>query len=266
MKNKILGFALAESPRRTGYIATNFGQNSRLLRSAGFTLAEVLITIGVIGVVAAMTIPTLIANINAQRFRSQFKKSISTLNQAGRMAQAQYGFDFGDIKAQYGDGMGSCETQNPEQIKTICSLFNGTLTGKTYLDSNYYDAELKAMNYGYYTEGYQYQLSDGSIVFFSAGPANCSISVGESIKELIDSTGDRRDCFGWIDVNGTSKPNKEVSCSDGTDTMLANDENYKDCVVKNDANHLTDIYPIVYHDTTVEPASNAARYVLSTAK
>ena len=28
----------------------------------GFTLAEVLITLGIIGVVAAMTIPTLIAN------------------------------------------------------------------------------------------------------------------------------------------------------------------------------------------------------------
>ena len=30
----------------------------------GFTLAEVLITLAVIGVVAAMTIPTLISNIN----------------------------------------------------------------------------------------------------------------------------------------------------------------------------------------------------------
>lgn len=30
--------------------------------SKGFTLAEVLITLGIIGVVAAMTIPTLIAN------------------------------------------------------------------------------------------------------------------------------------------------------------------------------------------------------------
>ena len=32
---------------------------------SAFTLAEVLITLGVIGVVAAMTIPTLITNITA---------------------------------------------------------------------------------------------------------------------------------------------------------------------------------------------------------
>lgn len=31
-------------------------------KTKGFTLAEVLITLGIIGVVAAMTIPTLIAN------------------------------------------------------------------------------------------------------------------------------------------------------------------------------------------------------------
>ena len=60
----------------------------------GFTLAEVLITLGIIGVVAAMTIPTLISNTNGAKFRSQFKKTLSTLNQAGLMAQAQYDFDY----------------------------------------------------------------------------------------------------------------------------------------------------------------------------
>ena len=56
----------------------------------GFTLAEVLITLGIIGVVAAITIPTLIANTNSQKIRTQFKKTISTLNQMVRMNQAQY--------------------------------------------------------------------------------------------------------------------------------------------------------------------------------
>lgn len=36
----------------------------------GFTLAEVLITLGIIGVVAAMTIPTLIANTRAAQLKS----------------------------------------------------------------------------------------------------------------------------------------------------------------------------------------------------
>ena len=45
-------------------------------KNNGFTLAEVLITLGIIGVVAALTIPTLISNTNSRRFASQFKKSL----------------------------------------------------------------------------------------------------------------------------------------------------------------------------------------------
>ena len=47
-----------------------------------FTLAEVLITLGIIGVVAAMTIPGLITKIRDQHFRVAYKKTYSSLNQA----------------------------------------------------------------------------------------------------------------------------------------------------------------------------------------
>ena len=53
----------------------------------GFTLAEVLITLGVIGTVAAMTIPVIFSNVSGAQYRSKFKKAVSTLNQAGMMAQ-----------------------------------------------------------------------------------------------------------------------------------------------------------------------------------
>ena len=43
----------------------------------GFTLAEVLITLGIIGVVAAMTIPTLISNTNG--FPTQTEHSLKQL-------------------------------------------------------------------------------------------------------------------------------------------------------------------------------------------
>lgn len=54
----------------------------------GFTLAEVLITLGIIGVVAALTMPTLIANYQKTAIKSQFKKSYSVLQQALLKAQA----------------------------------------------------------------------------------------------------------------------------------------------------------------------------------
>lgn len=48
----------------------------------GFTLAEVLITLVIIGVIAAMTIPTLINKTQDQEFKSQFSKAFSTVSQA----------------------------------------------------------------------------------------------------------------------------------------------------------------------------------------
>ena len=41
----------------------------------GFTLAEVLITLGIIGVVAAMTIPTLIHNYKAKEMRTRLLRA-----------------------------------------------------------------------------------------------------------------------------------------------------------------------------------------------
>lgn len=52
-----------------------------------FTLAEVLITLGIIGVVAAMTIPGLLTNIQNAHHRVAYKKAFSNLNQALRFAE-----------------------------------------------------------------------------------------------------------------------------------------------------------------------------------
>lgn len=47
----------------------------------GFTLSEVLITLGVIGIVAAITLPTLIHKIQSIVLENQFKTSLATANQ-----------------------------------------------------------------------------------------------------------------------------------------------------------------------------------------
>src|SRR5574344_2669193 len=43
-----------------------------------FTLAEVLIVLGIIGIVAALTIPTLMANVQKQQYLTALKKFYST--------------------------------------------------------------------------------------------------------------------------------------------------------------------------------------------
>ena len=47
----------------------------------GFTLAEVLITLGIIGIVAAMTIPALMANISDRKNSAMLKEDYSILKQ-----------------------------------------------------------------------------------------------------------------------------------------------------------------------------------------
>ena len=69
------------------------------LRKTAFTLAEVLITLGIIGVVSAMTMPTLIESHNRQVVETRLEKFYSTINQAIVRAEV----DFGDRSDWYQD-------------------------------------------------------------------------------------------------------------------------------------------------------------------
>lgn len=240
-----------------------------------FTLAEVLITLGIIGVVAAMTIPTLIANTRGAQYRSRLKKAISTISQAAKMSQAQYGFDFAGLE-------GGCSSNgaldNPENVQTICALLNGTLAGATYVDRisdlkvnntknySFTSSYLRSLGGGTASLYRGYILSDGTIFAFyrHLGVSNaCSMPLGETLKATYMTGQDFNlsDCYGFIDVNGVQLPNTEVSCSSGTNSLDSST-----CVVKNDIKHMTDIFPLRLHDGIVEPTTAAGRYVLRTAK
>ena len=67
----------------------NSDMHHHFYKKNGFTLAEVLITLGIIGVVAALTMPTLIANIQQEIFNSRWKKAYSEINQAYLLVQGQ---------------------------------------------------------------------------------------------------------------------------------------------------------------------------------
>ena len=259
-----------------------------MMKRSGFTLAEVLITLGIIGVVAAMTIPNLIANTNGAKFRSQFKKTISTLNQAGLMSQAQYDFDYA--------GTSTCTiatgaTEHPEEEMTFCSILNGTLTGQTYIgaasnlkrNANGSSTDYKWVSGTTSTDVTKlangltldnsiiYTLADGSIVGFNAAAEACELPIGTQLTDAVITGGaggaggagavSLAKCTGFIDVNGVTLPNKEVNCGTTPTAKVQTP-----CTVKNSANQMTDVFPIVFHDATVEPASDAAKYVLTSSK
>ena len=60
-------------------------------RKSAFTLAEILITLGIIGIVAAMTIPTLMTKYAKQRTETQLKAFYSRINQTLKMSAAENG-------------------------------------------------------------------------------------------------------------------------------------------------------------------------------
>ena len=62
-------------------------------KRVAFTLAEVLITLGIIGVVAALTIPTIIKHYKAMVLENAFKKSVTNLYQAYDLTRQQLGTD-----------------------------------------------------------------------------------------------------------------------------------------------------------------------------
>jgi prepilin-type N-terminal cleavage/methylation domain-containing protein len=56
--------------------------SNSFLKLNAFTLAEVLITLGIIGVVASLTIPTLMNNIQEQQYKVAWKKAFTIFSQA----------------------------------------------------------------------------------------------------------------------------------------------------------------------------------------
>ncbi len=234
----------------------------------GFTLAEVLITLGIIGVVAAMTIPTLIQNTNSVKFASQFKKSISTLSQAALMSQAQYDIDYSLVTTESADATCASDTVAGGQY-TVCGIFNNTLAGQTYQGvygtvkgSNATDAYAITSKALTPTGFLIYALADGSFVGFNPDAKNCGLGAGNVLDNTMLSTGALKDCLGFIDVNGPTPPNKEVTCADDSAALTPGTP----CALANTGSAMGDVYPIVFHDGVVEPATNAAKSVLARGK
>lgn len=150
MFKKNFGFTLAGSATHVDLTQTK--------AKFGFTLAEVLITLGIIGVVAAITIPNLINNYKAARLKSQFLKSYSTIQQVFKRMQddeisvdpSSYndGTSFYKVFANYLTNASICE-----YAQELCYTY-----GK---DGIVY----KGISHGHIDDG-QILLNDGTLIMF----------------------------------------------------------------------------------------------------
>lgn len=122
----------------------------------GFTLAEVLITLGIIGVVAAMTLPALIQNNRNSVVETRLKKFYTTFNQAIMLAEADYGdkvYWYNDIGGVELDEEGNPIVETAEIDKWFQKYFSKFIVIK------------KKINVSGTT---RYYLSDGSAFQFGA--------------------------------------------------------------------------------------------------
>ena len=264
---------------RKAALYKRFARSYYARKNYAFTLAEVLITLGIIGVVAAMVIPTLISNIQGAVFRSKFKKAVAVLNQAVKMNKANYGWDFADISGGDFD-----INDNPEIKRSRYALFNGSLQGLSVFDEapSYVSSDsgnlrhvAAAAGVNYYDrDGGAIQTLDGMTVafvrFYSWG---CHKEAGQSTLEFVKGYYNSS-CIAYIDVNGEAGPNRETVC-DGTSQASGNWSGSNaigwvtlDASVpcKVTSKTIGDQFPVLFHDDVVEPASNAAAAVLGSTK
>ena len=94
-------FTTHHSLKRAGATHVAHWNNSRKI---AFTLAEVLITLGIIGVVAALTLPSLVQNYRKSVVENKLKASYSIISNAVKMSEVEngMGFDF-TISDEYKD-------------------------------------------------------------------------------------------------------------------------------------------------------------------
>ncbi len=320
-----------------------------------FTLAEVLIALAIIGVVAAMTIPTFMANTAGAQFRTGFKKGITVLTQAASANYATEGYDFSGTNGYFGAdgaptalystaggasdgatiGFNTASITGEDTFKdlhgdtpSLFHLFQNNLNMKNSNEVTNYavmpaDAMLncagqtsgsatvpgastattinnavsdlnkrpvlaglaegttastsqtiqgsgglvdlcggRSLDNGGINQGRMFQLEDGMVFTYDPAQAYCSES---------------NPCYGYLDVNGATGPNRVIACSEpaagGTNNNFwiptygrnADAGNLLvDCTVE--SKDITDIYPVLFYGSAVKPASVAAKSVLYSKK
>ena len=155
---RMTAFTLAES-------ATHVDLSPTKVKFA-FTLAEVLITLGIIGVVAAITIPGLINNYKANKLRTQFLKSYSVIQQVFKQMESS---DVSLDPSTYVGHSGSF-------YKEFRKFLNGSTDCGTWSTRTYPCADVNNLNYKTYDKSNkpsrylfddgQIALPDGTLIIF----------------------------------------------------------------------------------------------------
>lgn len=129
-------------------------------KKRGFTLTEVLITLGVIGVVSALTIPTLINNYQTKALAIQIRKSVLDIeNQIDILITEEGKTSFGSTSISTTDGLDNFMKSHFKVLKTCDSEH----TSECFANQEYIAMEgNKTTNFT--CSGTSYLLANSSVI------------------------------------------------------------------------------------------------------
>ena len=195
-----------------------------MMKKTGFTLAEVLITLAIIGVVATLTLPALMTNTQEQQAKTALKKGINTLTEAAQMNQAISGWDYASITVSNTD-------DSEAEDQSLYNLFSER-TSMDYQKSGF--SKIKDASGGL-NANYAVYFRDGSALLLpSSDTARLSSSNAGSSGTPGTEMQDDGLVYGIValyDTNGTKGPNIISNC-EGQALGVAAESNDADCSTK----------------------------------
>ncbi len=172
----------------------------------GFTLAEVLITLGIIGIIAAMTLPSLIGNYKRKVVVNRLKKTYSVLSQAFERTRADYGDPSGWDIGGYMESISNNETVTKNFSKIYIIPYLAKIKNPVYSTWKDYGYKYIKIFNSWTTEqnlnraGQMLALNDGTILQITAATHNYGTE--ENRDDRIVSI------MIWADINGLKSPNE----------------------------------------------------------
>jgi len=165
----------------------------------GFTLAETLITLGIIGVVAAITIPGLVNNIRGKRLQSQFTKTYSELNQATKTFYAETDMPLRD----YSETVYVGSWNSTKTLAEFMKYFKGAIASNTG-HARTYDNKYNLKNLNLNNSVISSYPCDESDAFTDLAGRIYTMDNMPQAYQNIGEVGPKI----CVDINGKDRPNK----------------------------------------------------------
>ena len=160
-------------------ICTGGGGSPEPVKSHGFTMAEILLSLTIIGVVAAITLPSLTGNINERTWNTQRKALYARFSQAVALMPALNGY-----------GTFTLGTESTSAVDTAAETFVTAGLSKVLKINNICDSE---------------HLADCGI------PKSFTTLAGQQISSFPKNIGEMNSLFTGRGIDGTINPQKDIN-------------------------------------------------------